>query len=229
MLNVLGRGFLERVLDPVGRRLARAGVSPDAITVAGMVGVVASSVLFTARGHLLLALIGITLSALTDMLDGAVARALGRASRWGAFLDSTLDRVADAAIFGCLAYWLLREDRPGAGAAALVCLAAGALVSYAKARAEGLGLTCNVGIAERGERLALVGVGGFLEILDVPYAIDVVLWVLAGLTVVTIGQRMWTVRVQTRGERARPGAAESADLRPPPGPPGPGVDGSAQP
>ena len=103
MLNVLGRGFLQRVLSPVGARLARAGVSPDAITVAGMVGVVASSFFFTAQGHLLLALIGITLSALTDMLDGAVARALGRASRWGAFLDSTLDRVADAAIFGCLA------------------------------------------------------------------------------------------------------------------------------
>jgi CDP-diacylglycerol--glycerol-3-phosphate 3-phosphatidyltransferase len=200
MLNILARGQLSRALDPVGVRLARAGLSPDVVTVAGTVGVVVSSIAFTARGHLLLGTIAVTLAALTDLIDGSIARARGRPSRWGAFLDSTMDRIADLAIFGCLAFWLLRVDRPAAGAAALLALITGAVVSYAKARAESLGLTCNVGIAERGERLLIAGAGALLESAGVPYGLDVGLWLLCALTLVTVWQRIHVVWRQTRTE-----------------------------
>ena len=104
----------------------------------------------------------VTLFALTDMLDGTMARMRGGSTRFGAFLDSSMDRVADSAVFGAVAYWLATQGDTSGVAAALLCLAAGRLVSYVKARAEGLGMTCNVGVAERTERLLIVGVGGLL-------------------------------------------------------------------
>jgi CDP-diacylglycerol--glycerol-3-phosphate 3-phosphatidyltransferase len=200
MLNVLARATVSRVLDPIGAALARAGVSPDAVTVAGTAAVVAGSVLFVARGELLIGMIVVTLSVLTDMLDGAIARARGRTSRWGAFLDSTMDRIADCTIFASLAFWLAGDGRPREAAAALCCLVLGVVVSYAKARAEGLGLTCNVGIAERTERLLVAGFGALLEVAGVPHALEAGLWVLAVLAVVTIGQRFHTVWQQTRAD-----------------------------
>jgi CDP-diacylglycerol--glycerol-3-phosphate 3-phosphatidyltransferase len=198
MLNVLARARISRVLDPIGSGLHRAGVSPDVVTVAGTVCVVAASIGFVARGHLLLGIIAVTLSVCTDMLDGAIARARGTASRWGAFLDSTMDRVADCTIFACLAYWLAGAGRPGAAAAALTCLVLGVVVSYAKARAEGLGLKCNVGIAERSERLIVAGLGAIGEVAGLRYSLAVSLWLLAVLALITVGQRFHTVWQQTR-------------------------------
>ncbi|HEV2086848.1 MAG TPA: CDP-alcohol phosphatidyltransferase family protein, partial [Cryptosporangiaceae bacterium] len=173
MLNVLARARLSRLLDPVGAALVRTGLSPDVVTVVGTLGVVAASVGFVARGHLLLGTILVTVAVSTDMLDGAMARARGRVSRWGAFLDSTMDRIADGAIFAALAYWLAGSDRPFAAAAALCCLVVGGLVSYAKARAQGLGLDADVGIAERTERLIVAGGAAFLDVAGVPYALEV--------------------------------------------------------
>jgi CDP-diacylglycerol--glycerol-3-phosphate 3-phosphatidyltransferase len=196
MLNVLARARVSAVIDPVGRALARAGVSPDAITVLGTVGVVFGAVWFVPRGHLLTALIVVTACVLTDMLDGAVARARGGGTKWGALLDSTMDRVADGAVFGSVAYWLAVEGRHSSAVAALLCLIGAFTVSYVKARAEGLGLTCNVGIAERTERLLVVGAGAILDMLGVPHAFDVSLWVLALLCLVTVGQRLREVRRQ---------------------------------
>src|SRR6476661_5399690 len=92
--------------DPTGRALIRAGISPDAVTLAGTAGVVVASVIFAARGHLATAAIVITLRALLDVVDGAMARARGYSTRFGGVLDSTMDRVADGAIFGALAWWL---------------------------------------------------------------------------------------------------------------------------
>ncbi len=101
-----------------------------------------------------------------------------------------MDRVADSAVFGAVAFYLATEgDRAGL-AAALICLAAGGLVSYVKARAEGLGMTCNVGIAERTERLLIVGVGGLLAELVHPVALPIALWLLAAVSLFTVGQRM---------------------------------------
>jgi len=200
MLNVFARARLARVLDPVGAGLLRTGLSPDAVTIAGTAGVVVASLVLVARGHLLLGTVAVTLFALTDLLDGAMARARGRATRFGAFLDSTMDRIADGAVFGALAYWLATTGQRVAAAAALACLLTGALVSYAKARAEGLGLDCAVGLAERADRLILAGIAALLQVAGVPYSLAVGLWLLAALAVVTVAQRIRWVWRQTRGD-----------------------------
>jgi CDP-diacylglycerol---glycerol-3-phosphate 3-phosphatidyltransferase len=135
---------------------------------------------------------------LFDILDGALARVKGTSGPFGAFLDSTLDRVADAAIFGGLAcYFVLhghgRGDRVMA-AVALFCLVSGALVSYVKARAQSLGLNGDVGIAERPERMVIGLVAIGLSGLGVPFILPVGLWLLAALSAVTFGQRVLAVR-----------------------------------
>lgn len=190
ILSVVSRAGLARVLDPVARTLLRAGITPNAVTVAGTVGVCVGAIGFAPRGHLITALVIVTLSALTDMIDGAMARARGTASRYGALLDSAMDRVADGAIFGSVVYWLAVSGQHRGATAALLCLVTGQVVSYVKARAESLGLRCDVGIAERPERLITVGIGGLLEGLGVPHALEVALWLLALASVVTVGQRL---------------------------------------
>lgn len=197
MLDAL-RPAISRIATPVGTRLLRAGVTPDVVTLIGTVGVVVGSLGFLSRGSFLLGSIIAVLSVFTDMLDGAMARLRGTSSRFGAWLDSTCDRVADAAVFIALAWWYLAAggDRLLA-AVALYCLVAGVVVSYAKARAEGLGMTCDVGIAERSERLTIAFVGTSLLGLGAPHvALAVLLWVLAVLTTVTVGQRAAEVRRQ---------------------------------
>lgn len=193
-LSAFSRRRLARVVDPLGRALVRAGLSADLMTVLGTVGVLIGCFGFVVRGQILAGLLIITASMLTDMLDGAIARARGTAHRFGAFLDSTMDRVADGAVFGSLAYWLAVTGQRYALAAALVCLVTGQLVSYAKARAEGLGISCDVGIAERTERLILLGLGGIAWLLGVPYAFEVSLTLLATLSLVTVVQRVLHVR-----------------------------------
>jgi CDP-diacylglycerol--glycerol-3-phosphate 3-phosphatidyltransferase len=189
------------VIDPIARGLLRAGVSPNAVTIAGTVAVVAAAVGLAARGHLLAAALVITVASFTDMIDGAMARARGGASRFGALLDSTMDRVSDSAVFSCLAYFLATTGHRLSAVAALICLVTGQLVSYVKARAEGLGFTANVGIAERAERLILIGLGGVGYGIGVPYALDVALWLLVALSVITIGQRIVHVLRQDRKAR----------------------------
>jgi CDP-diacylglycerol---glycerol-3-phosphate 3-phosphatidyltransferase len=144
----------------------------------------------------------------TDVLDGTLARMKGTTGPWGAFLDSTLDRVADASVFGGLAAYFVYggHSRLLAGVA-VFCLVAGALVSYAKARAESLGVRCDVGIAERTERLVIALVAAGLAGLGVPYVLAVGLWLLAALTLITLGQRVLAVRSATVGAD-RPQAAE---------------------
>ncbi|MBX6768794.1 MAG: CDP-alcohol phosphatidyltransferase family protein, partial [Actinomadura rubrobrunea] len=141
MLNKV-RPALGRVLTPVGRTVARTGVSPNAITIIGTAGVLAGALGFFPRGEFFWGVLVITAFVVFDMLDGAVARVTGRISKWGAFLDSTLDRIADAAIFSGLMIGLYREGQERLAGVALYCLVAGVVVSYAKARAEGLGFTC---------------------------------------------------------------------------------------
>lgn len=192
------------VVEPVARILLRAGVSPDVVTVAGTVGVFVGAVGFAARGQLLVALVVVAVFALTDMLDGTMARLRGYSTRFGALLDSTMDRVADGAVFGSIAFWFATTgDRP-ALAAALVCLVASQIISYVKARAQSLGIACDVGIAERAERLILVGIGGLATGLGVGWALPLTLWLLAALSLVTIGQRIVHVR---RTDRASAGQA----------------------
>src|SRR3954469_839903 len=202
IFSVVTKAGVVRVFDPVARGLLRAGVSPDVVTVVGTAGVVISSLTLATRGDLWIAALVITAFALTDILDGAMARARGTTSRFGALLDSTMDRIADGAVFGSLAYWLAVSDQRADLAACLICLIAGQVVSYVKARAEGLGLSANVGIAERFERLVIIGLGGIGYGLGIPYALEIALWLLVGLTVVTVIQRIWHVR---QLDRAQPG------------------------
>jgi CDP-diacylglycerol--glycerol-3-phosphate 3-phosphatidyltransferase len=198
ILSVVSRAGLARLIDPVAAALLRVGVSPNTVTVLGAVGVFVGAIGFGARGKLVIAVVIVTLSALTDVIDGAMARMRGTASRFGALLDSTMDRACDGAVFGSVGYWLATTGQPRAAVAALICLVAGQVVSYVKARAEGLGLTANVGIAERAERLILVGVGGLLTGLGVKPALEIALWLLAVLSLITIGQRMVHVYRQAR-------------------------------
>lgn len=227
MLKVL-RPALSRLLTPTGHALARMGVTPNVITVVGTIGVVGGALGLFPRGELFWGTVVSTVFVLFDMLDGAVARVTGGGTTWGAFLDSTLDRVADAAIFAGLILWLAGkgDDLPLA-VLALYCLVSGALVSYAKARAEGLGLTCDVGIAERGERILVALVAAGLDGLGVPYALVVGLWLLAAASTVTVAQRIVVVRRQAIA--AGPAHPDSAAGTTEPGTKGPGAKEAGRP
>jgi CDP-diacylglycerol--glycerol-3-phosphate 3-phosphatidyltransferase len=135
---------------------------------------------------------------ISDLLDGTMARMSGRSGPWGAFLDSTLDRVADGAIFGGVVLGLAHAGDMLSAAAALLALVGGGVVSYAKARAESIGVECNVGIAERAERIIVLLLAVFLTGLGVPYVLPVAVWLLAALTWITVGQRILHVRRQLR-------------------------------
>jgi CDP-diacylglycerol--glycerol-3-phosphate 3-phosphatidyltransferase len=200
MLSTL-RPAVSRLLTPVGAALARTPVTPNAITVTGTVGVLVGSLWLFPTGHLFAGTMVCTGFVLADMLDGALARVKGTTGAWGAFLDSTLDRVGDAAVFAGLAAWLVRARQDGLAAVALFCLVAGALVSYAKARAEGLGMRCEVGVAGRPERMLISLVAAGLAGLGVPYVLAAGLWALAALTAFTFGQRVWLVRRLAGGRR----------------------------
>jgi CDP-diacylglycerol--glycerol-3-phosphate 3-phosphatidyltransferase len=177
------------------RGLARAGVTPDGITVVGTLGAVGGAVLLFGTGHLFWGTVVVTISVLLDLLDGALARARGGGTVFGAVLDSVGDRAADAAIFGALIWWFAgRGDNRLLVLLALLCLVLGVLTSYVKARAEGVGIACNVGIVERLERLLLVLFGTGLAGLGVPYALHVGLWVLLVGSAITVVQRVVAVR-----------------------------------
>lgn len=202
MLNRL-RSFMTTLWTPLADLLIRRGVSPDAVTITGTIGVVIMALWLVPTGHLLVGSLMIAVFTLTDSLDGVMARRAGRSGPWGAFLDSTLDRFADAAIFSSLVLWFIGRgnDRPTA-VLALLCLVLGSVVPYARARAEGLGMTAAIGIAERADRLVLVLVGTFLVGLGLPVAVlTVVLVLLAVASAVTVGQRVATVREQSRATR----------------------------
>ncbi|MFG2822778.1 phosphatidylinositol phosphate synthase [Kitasatospora sp. NPDC048365] len=218
MLNKYARAFFTRVLTPFAALLLRWGVSPDAVTLIGTAGSVAGALVFFPRGEFFWGTITITLFIFSDLVDGNMARQAGRSSKWGAFLDSTLDRVADAAIFGGLAMWYAGK---GANellcAVAIFCLASGQVVSYTKARGESLGFPVNVnGVVERAERLVIslvaAGVAG-LATFGVPYVewlLPFALWVVAAGSLVTVLQRMLTVRRESFELEGAAAVAEGA-------------------
>jgi CDP-diacylglycerol--glycerol-3-phosphate 3-phosphatidyltransferase len=207
VLNVIARAHVNRVTEPFGRWLVRLGVTPDAVTVAGTLGSVAAALWFLPRGQLFFGTLGVTLFVLFDLIDGAVARAKGKGTPFGAVLDSTCDRIADGALFAALTWWALGVGQARVlGVAALICLVAGQLISYIKARAEGAGLRVVGGLVERAERLILALVGTGLAGLGVPYALDVALWVLAATSLWTVGQRLAEARRSARELPPEPAA-----------------------
>ena len=202
MLKVL-RPAIARVLTPVGQVLARTPVTPNALTIIGTIGMSAGALALFPTGHLFAGVMVCTGFVLTDMLDGTLARIKGTTGRFGAFLDSTMDRISDAAVFAGLAAWfvLRGHDKVLAGVA-VFCLVAGFLVSYAKARAESVGLKCDVGFAERTERLLIVLGATGLSGLGVPYVLPIGLWLLAVASTVTFVQRVLAARRSADGTGA---------------------------
>ncbi len=198
MLNRFARAFFTKLLTPLATLFLRLGIRPDVVTVVGTLGVCVGALGFYPRHEFFWGTIIISVFALSDTLDGVMARLSGRPSKWGAYLDSTLDRVADSAIFGGLVLWYAGDgDTPYLAALALGCLILGSVVSYAKARAEGLGMTADVGIAERAERVVTVLVATGLVGLGVhEVLLAVVLALLAVASLITVVQRMLEVRRQ---------------------------------
>ncbi|MCA0330057.1 MAG: CDP-alcohol phosphatidyltransferase family protein [Actinobacteria bacterium] len=196
--NAAARKAVSGAVDPLARGLLRIGLSPDAVTVIGTVGTCAAALWFFPREQWVVGTLIITALVISDLLDGTMARMSGRSGPWGAFLDSTLDRVADGAIFGGVVLGLAHAGDMLSAAAALLALVGGGVVSYAKARAESIGVECNVGIAERAERIIVLLLAVFLTGLGVPYVLPVAVWLLAALTWITVGQRILHVRRQLR-------------------------------
>src|SRR3954447_1711966 len=200
------RAFWTALFSPVVRVLLHWGVSPDAVTVVGTAGVCAGALVFFPRGDLFLGDVVITAFVFSDMIDGAMARASGRVSPFGAFLDSTLDRIGDGAIFAGLAmYYVGPGDNDLLAALAIYCLTMGSVTSYARARAESLGMQAKVGIAERSDRLvsilAATGLADLLRLLGVDdgvmWLIPITLAALAVASTVTVVQRILVVRQQS--------------------------------
>ncbi len=208
MLNKYARAAVSRILTPVAAFLTRLGISPDVITVIGTLGVCAGALIFFPLGHLLVGVLVITAFVFSDTIDGLMARMQKGSTSWGAFLDSTLDRLGDAAVFSGLAIWFFQggDDRVMAWLA-LACLVLGSVVSYARARAEGLGMRADVGIAERADRLVATLVTTGLVGLGLPEVVlKVVLALLAVASVITIFQRVLLVRRQALSDPASPAA-----------------------
>jgi CDP-diacylglycerol--glycerol-3-phosphate 3-phosphatidyltransferase len=197
VLNRFARALFTRIFTPTAAFLVRRGVSPDVVTLIGTLGVSAGALAFFPRGEFFWGTVVVTLFVFSDLVDGTMARMTRRSSRWGAWLDSTLDRVGDAAVFGGIAMWFAgRGDDLLMAGLALYCLAAGGVVSYARARAEGLGMTADVGVTERADRLVAILVCTGLDGLGLPYVQALALWVLAVGSTVTIAQRAVAVRRQ---------------------------------
>jgi phosphatidylinositol phosphate synthase len=200
------RQFWTGVWAPLGNLLLRMGVSPNAVTLVGTLGVCAGALVCFPQGWLLAGVLVITAFVFSDMIDGYMARTSGQMSAFGAFLDSTLDRIGDAAIFGGLAmYYVGPGDSEWRAALAIYCLTMGAVTSYARARAESLGMQAKVGIAERADRLVsilvMTGLADLLRILgvddDVMWLIPITLAVLAVASTITVVQRILVVRQQS--------------------------------
>jgi CDP-diacylglycerol--glycerol-3-phosphate 3-phosphatidyltransferase len=184
------RGLVDKFALPLGRKIGGLGISPNLVTLLGTFLVILACALIIMERRFLGAWV-LAAGGFMDLLDGSIAKAMKAQSRRGAFLDSTTDRISDGALFATMA-WILVDSPLGFGLA-LAALVLGGLTSYIRARAESLGFDCDVGIAERAERVILVIAGLVLGIL-VP-----MLAVLVVLSFVTVIQRFVHVLRQGRG------------------------------
>ena len=196
-MTLLPRRAPAALLDPIVRALVAARVTPAMITTAGFLGNVLAAGL-AARGDLLLAGVAVLFFSALDMLDGALARATGRASRFGALYDSTLDRLSEAAVLGGLLWYALQTGSDEQALLAFVATVGSLMVSYVRARSEGLGLALRDGLFTRSERVVLVGVALIFGLTRAA------LWALAILTVFTAFQRLWIASRALIAEDAHP-------------------------
>jgi len=194
MLSARLKPAVTRVITPVAAFALRRGVTPNAVTWVGAIGVVICALNFYPRGEFFVGTLAICILALSDLFDGTMARlSSSGSSKWGGFLDSTIDRITDSSILLGVSIYLI--DRGDAlSYVVLVTLVAGMLVPYIRAKAESFGISCSGGLAERTERLiislAAIGFDG----LGVPYVLAVGMWTLAVLGLFTVLQRMFIVK-----------------------------------
>jgi CDP-diacylglycerol--glycerol-3-phosphate 3-phosphatidyltransferase len=192
------RPSVEKSLRPVGDNLKRTGITADHLTLLGIVMAFGATVAI-ANGAFQLGLLLLVLTAVPDVLDGAVAKASGTASPRGAFFDSVADRVTDALLFGGVAWYLAGEHGGRIAVLPMAVLAASMLISYERAKAESLGFDARGGLMERAERVILLALGLLFPTLLIP-----IFWVLLVLTLVTAGQRFANVWRQASTVRPKP-------------------------
>jgi len=196
MLSASLKPAITRAINPIARGALRLGLTPNAVTATGALGVVFSSLYFYPRQEFFWGTIAISIFALSDLFDGAMARISQKgASRWGGFLDSTIDRITDSAIMVGLTIALININDPLVPIA-LAALVAGGLVSYVRAKAESLNIECSGGIAERTERLILALTAIGFDGLGVPYVLTLGIWTLLILATVTVVQRILIVKAE---------------------------------
>jgi len=194
MLSRSLKPAVTRLITPVAASALRIGITPNAVTWVGAVGVIASALFFYPRGDFFLGTAVISFFALSDLFDGTMARiSKAGASKWGSFLDSTIDRVTDSAILLGVSIYLINNDDQ-LSFVVIATLVTGMLVPYIRAKAESFGVECSGGIAERTERLIMAMSAIALDGLGVPYVLAGGMWLLAVLGAVTVGQRMLIVR-----------------------------------
>ncbi len=195
---LMTRAAYEKLSTPVAKAALRAGLTPDSITIIGTAGTVIAALTLFPVGQLWWGAFAVFIFVLADMLDGAMARQRGGGTRFGAVLDATCDRIADGAVFCGLLWWAAFGLRSTSLVVALmICLVASQVISYVKARAEASGLSGEGGLIERPERLVIVLTGAGLSgvsFLHIPWLLHVAAWLLAVASVITLGQRVHTVR-----------------------------------
>jgi CDP-diacylglycerol--glycerol-3-phosphate 3-phosphatidyltransferase len=197
MISSSLKPLVTKVINPVARFALRIGLTPNAVTFLGTVGLVISALYLLPSGRFFAGAIAITFFSLSDLFDGAMARISNRgASKWGAFLDSTLDRISDAAIHTGVAIYLIKKNS-STSYLVLLALVLGFLISYIRAKAEALGLECSVGIAERTERLAIALFSIGFYGLGLDSALTIGFSLLSILGFITVGQRVIVVKRAT--------------------------------
>ncbi|NDA79910.1 MAG: CDP-alcohol phosphatidyltransferase family protein [Actinobacteria bacterium] len=184
MISSFLRAPVARVVEPAARALIRRNITPNQITVLGSLGTILIAATFFTQGELFWGTMAMLIFIFSDLVDGTMARIGGLSSKWGAFLDSTADRIVDAAVMGSVAYFLFLEGNR-LHAIAWCALAGGYLVSYVKARAEAGGFTCDGGFAERPERMIILLVSTGFAGLGVPYILAIGIWLLTITSLLT--------------------------------------------
>lgn len=192
-LQAIFRRLVERLMQP----LVRSGITPNIITIVGLLFSALTAVVL-ATGNFVAGGLLVLFSGAFDMLDGGLARARGGGSEFGAFFDSTLDRLSEGIIYLGLLYWFTAAQRPKSAVLIYLVILGSLLTSYSRARAEGLGLECKVGLLARPERVILLGLALFVDgtgIGSLPQdrVLVVVLAGMAVLTFFTLAQRLWHI------------------------------------
>ena len=194
MISSSLKPLVTRLIEPVARFALRIGLTPNAITILGAIGVLASAGFFYTQERYFIGTLFISVFALSDLFDGTMARISKQgSSKWGGFLDSTIDRITDSAITISILIPLIDAD-DRLSYLGLVTLVTGLLIPYIRAKAESFSIPCSVGIAERTERLVIILVATGFEGLNIPYSLAAGFWLLAILGFITVGQRIKVIR-----------------------------------